>query len=154
MPMGRSKIIIQKICPECGKHFLDDTTRHSKICCSRKCCRKRYRRQNREKIKHQQKVRDMRRRERLRKLVLEHYGGNPPKCACCGETEIRFLTVDHIDPTYKPDSKGKRKRGANYSWIVKNNFPEGFQILCFNCNCGRHHNGGVCPHKDKGSLKS
>lgn len=96
----------------------------------------------------------MRRRERLRKLVLEHYGGNPPKCACCGETEIRFLTVDHIDPTYKPDSKGKRKRGANYSWIVKNNFPEGFQILCFNCNCGRHHNGGVCPHKDKGSLKS
>lgn len=22
-----------------------------------------------------------------------------------------------------------------------------YQLLCFNCNCGRHRNGGVCPHK-------
>jgi hypothetical protein len=20
-------------------------------------------------------------------------------------------------------------------------------VLCFNCNCGRYHNGGICPHK-------
>ena len=32
-------------------------------------------------------------RERLR--ALEHYGG--PKCACCGEIEFSFLSLDHID---------------------------------------------------------
>ena len=26
-------------------------------------------------------------------------------------------------------------------------FPEGFQILCFNCNAGKHRNGGRCPHE-------
>lgn len=35
-------------------------------------------------------------------------------------------------------------------WFVDNEFPDGFQILCFNCNCGRHRNGDVCPHKTKG----
>lgn len=26
-----------------------------------------------------------------------------------------------------------------------------FQLLCYNCNLGRYHNGGTCPHKDQGS---
>lgn len=145
---GRSEIEIAKICPNCKAQFIDNTGRHNKVFCSKECRREQYREQNHEKIKRQQRIRDVRRKERLRKLVLEHYGGSPPKCACCGETEIRFLTVDHINPTHKPDRKGKRKRGVNYGWIVKNDFPEGFQILCFNCNCGRYYNGGICPHKN------
>jgi hypothetical protein len=28
-------------------------------------------------------------------------------------------------------------------------FPEGFQVLCMNCQVGRRDNGGVYPHKRK-----
>ena len=28
-------------------------------------------------------------------------------------------------------------------------FPDGFQVLCMNCQVGRRDNGGVCPHKQR-----
>jgi len=33
-----------------------------------------------------------------------------------------------------------------YRWLVENDFPEGFQILCHNCNFAKSHNPGGCPH--------
>jgi hypothetical protein len=83
-----------------------------------------------------------RHRETLQQDIISHYGG---KCACCGETTTAFLTIDHI----KDDgAKHKREVGRSsvYSWLKKNNFPEGFRVLCWNCNCGRWRNGGICPH--------
>lgn len=35
-----------------------------------------------------------------------------------------------------------------YRWAILNGFPDELQLLCFNCNCGRQRNGGVCPHVD------
>lgn len=32
-----------------------------------------------------------------RSIILNHYGGVPPKCACCGENHVEFLSVDHIN---------------------------------------------------------
>jgi hypothetical protein len=32
-------------------------------------------------------------------------------------------------------------------YIIKNNYPDDFQILCANCNWGKQLNGGVCPHQ-------
>ena len=34
-----------------------------------------------------------------------------------------------------------------YRWLVLNNFPEEFQTLCMNCQFGKKHNNGICPHK-------
>lgn len=34
-----------------------------------------------------------------------------------------------------------------YDWLIKNNFPSGFQVLCCNCNYGKNSNHGICPHK-------
>ena len=31
-------------------------------------------------------------------------------------------------------------------WIIKNNFPEGFKILCHNCNNAKGFYG-KCPHQ-------
>lgn len=28
------------------------------------------------------------------------------------------------------------------------NYPEGYQVLCYNCNCGKSINNGICPHLD------
>ena len=33
-------------------------------------------------------------------------------------------------------------------WIVKNNFPKGFQILCHNCNLAKGYSkNNKCPHE-------
>jgi hypothetical protein len=75
--------------------------------------------------------------------VIAHYGG---KCACCGETERLFLSIDHIN---NDGAKHRREVPASslYRWLKKNGYPEGFQVLCMNCNCGKARNGGVCPHQ-------
>lgn len=74
------------------------------------------------------------------------YGGY--RCACCGETHPAFLSLDHL----ANDGCRHRKeigRGANiYAWLRDNKYPAGFQVLCHNCNHGKHLNGGVCPHAE------
>jgi len=81
---------------------------------------------------------------RLRKLVLEHYGG---KCACCGETYYEFLAMDHIEGGGSIHHKELRKLGISIcNWLKKNNFPEGFRVLCHNCNSAKGFYG-YCPHE-------
>jgi len=31
-------------------------------------------------------------------------------------------------------------------WLKKNNWPEGFQVLCYNCNSAKRVDG-ICPHQ-------
>lgn len=88
--------------------------------------------------------------------VLTHYSNGTMKCACkkCYYSDhdcpIEFLTLDHINNDGAEQRKqlfGGRQGGARfYYWLKKNNFPEGFQVLCWNCNCGKIRNNGVCPH--------
>lgn len=82
----------------------------------------------------------------LRELVFSHYG---KECECCGESNYKFLTIDHINSDGHK-TKGLRHRAGHglHYWLVKNNFPPGFRLLCWNCNCGRAHNGGICPHQE------
>lgn len=85
---------------------------------------------------------DKRRRKELKINVLNHYGG---KCVCCGTTTMEFLSMDHING----DGSIDRKLGMAdhiWNWIKKNNYPESLQILCFNCNMAKAHNG-YCPHE-------
>jgi hypothetical protein len=88
---------------------------------------------------------------KLRDLVISHYGGY--KCVCCGETEKLFLTLDHINDdgaahrrSINPSAPRQATSERLCSWLRDNNFPPGFQVLCFNCNIGKHRNG-VCPHQ-------
>jgi len=90
--------------------------------------------------------------KKLKRQIVDHYGG---KCACCGIYEIYFLTIDHINNDgYKLKNREdgtKRKNRVSgylfYKQIIEDNFPNDLQILCFNCNTAKQHNGGVCPHK-------
>ena len=79
--------------------------------------------------------------------ITKHYGD---KCICCGEVEIKFLTVDH-----KFDNGAEHRRTfvghktlKTYEEIIEKNFPEEYQILCWNCNVGKAHYK-ICPHKMK-----
>ena len=83
-----------------------------------------------------------------RDQVFAAYGGY--KCACCGESEPMFLSIDHIDNNGATERKSGLYAGSGYGfyqWLRKNKFPPGYQVLCMNCNTGKHKNGGVCPHQ-------
>lgn len=86
-------------------------------------------------------------RQESKVIVFKHYGNC--KCQCCGESDVRFLTIDHVNGGGSSHRLKLRKGGWNFCrWLIRNKFPTGYAILCFNCNCGRGANGGICPHKD------
>lgn len=89
----------------------------------------------------------------MRARVMDAYGR---VCACCGECQDAFLTVDHVHndgsthrKTLRPRSyrSGRGGHTAVYRDIIKRGFPADFQVLCMNCNWGKARNGGVCPHQ-------
>lgn len=102
--------------------------------------------EGREKDKEVAKIR----RARLRMAALTKYGGNPPKCACCGEGTLEFLSIDHINGGgNKHRQRLKLKAGFEfYRWLENNNYPEGFRVLCHNCNLSLGYYG-YCPHANK-----
>lgn len=80
---------------------------------------------------------------KLKRRTMEAYGG--ASCRCCGEDEIEFLTLDHIEPIRSQ----KREHGYGshfYLWLQQNGYPEGLQVLCYNCNRGKSIYK-ECPHK-------
>jgi hypothetical protein len=79
---------------------------------------------------------------------LRHYSGNHPCCACCEEREPLFLAVDHINGGGNQERKLLGVQGGYqfYRWLVENDFPPGYQILCNNCN-GAKGSGFLCPHE-------
>ncbi len=105
--------------------------------------------------KDKQQLRDARKRwaTKLRHEVLYYYSVGQPQCACCGETHLEFLALDHIDGGGNVHrdtlNQGKKYRASGqdiYRWIRRNKFPEGFQVLCHNCNMAKSFYGR-CPHR-------
>lgn len=85
-----------------------------------------------------------RQRDGWRMTVFDHYGW---RCSCCGEATPEFLTIDHVNSNGAEHRRDNRVKASLYRWIMRNVFPGDFQTLCYNCNCGRYRNGGICPHK-------
>jgi len=91
-------------------------------------------------------------KQQRKQRVMNHYGG---RCLCCGESCLDFLTIDHIQENgaehrrrIAPNHRGKGPGGdLFYRWLENNNYPVGFQVLCYNCNIGKHRNDGICPHQ-------
>jgi hypothetical protein len=88
----------------------------------------------------------------LKQQVLDKYGNC---CACCSETHYVFLTVDHVNgdgaehrKELRPNGKEKGSSYKLYKAVLNDPDPSRYQILCWNCNCGRQLNGGICPHKE------
>jgi hypothetical protein len=65
----------------------------------------------------------------LKIVVFDHYGN---QCAYCREDALEYLTMDHINN----DGASHRKEIGTeiFPWLKRNNYPNNFQILCFNCN--------------------
>lgn len=94
--------------------------------------------------------------QRLKDLVFSAYGGYV--CSCCGVTQKSMLTIDHVN---EDGAAHRAKLGEGKSYMTKRSglgdylyrdlrdrgFPDGFQVLCYNCNISKHRNGGVCEHR-------
>lgn len=85
-------------------------------------------------------------RDKDRRDTICHYGG---VCQCCGEDRLNFLTIDHINGGGTQHRQKLKTTAGNsfYRWLRKQGYPEGYRVLCFNCNCaiGLH---GQCPHQE------
>jgi len=104
---------------------------------------KQYRSDNDDKIVDYQ----ARRRDRLWKSALAFFG----PCACCGESRIPFLTIDHKNG----GGNQLRIKGEKYGWGLLSawntqGWPEDlkktYRILCHNCNQATRY-GRTCPHE-------
>lgn len=113
---------------------------------------KNYREKNKEKLAAQNKTYQQQPAAKLRKNektraanaalkedVFLHYGGGVIQCAGCGFTDIRALDLDHVNndgAEHRRTISGNRTQAgaSTYRWVKNNNYPEGFQVLCRNCN--------------------
>jgi hypothetical protein len=103
-------------------------------------------RSSRPSVVARQKELDKKRYHERKLRVITYYSKGDIKCNCCDESLYSFLTIDHINGRKEFGHSRTISGGRLYEWIVKNDFPDGFQILCYNCNCGKR-DYGECPHQ-------
>lgn len=98
------------------------------------------RKANRAQPKKSRRANGARTAAKAKQLALDHYGR---ECACCGETEEKFLTFDHINGD--GNKWRKKSRGSLAQSLRAAGFPKGIRVLCWNCNCSLGVYG-TCPH--------
>lgn len=98
-------------------------------------------------LKHREKIilKNKERSEKLKSASYSKYGG--AFCNCCGEKEYMFLSIDHINGGGNEHRRTELGGGQYiHRWLRDNNYPQGFQVLCYNCNLGKAKNKNICPH--------
>lgn len=166
MPASKGKTVVCKICQVCHRRKSltyfpyqrrEKGTYSDNIC---KKCRALYKHEYYEKNKHKRK--EMRRehpeifrmaeKNRFAKLKAEILVAYGNRCFCCGETEPRFLTVEH---SWHDGGEHRKRVGKQvYRDLRKKGFPKniGIIILCWNCNMATRY-GEICPHKKVGGYE-
>jgi len=87
-------------------------------------------------VEHNSRCKKIKEKQKL--TVFSEYCDDVVKCKSCDENDIEILTIDHIDGNGAEHRReiGMAGRGGDpfYQWLKKNNYPDGFQVLCYNCN--------------------
>ena len=84
--------------------------------------------------------------KKLKLEVFSHYSNGSPKCSCCGEKTMEFLSIDHINGKGHEHRKKVGNSYRYYMWLRRNGYPSGIRILCHNCNQATSW-GRTCPHE-------
>ena len=127
-------------CIRCGETdltlFYASILKHSDYRCKRcvNLYQKEYRRNNRDKVNANQKRFYSWYAPKLKSSILSHYSNGKMCCAVCNS--MTNLSIDHINGG---GSKHLLSLGFNssyqfYLWLKKNNYPEGYRVLCISCN--------------------
>jgi hypothetical protein len=117
---------------------------------------KRYRQEKKknydEKYKPTRHIKRAKLGKQLRYKIINYYSNGTMKCIRCGFSDIRALTIDHINGG-GCDHKKQINRPL-MTWIKQNNFPDGFQILCMNCQKIKQIENGEIQYKKKRKLSA
>jgi len=72
--------------------------------------------------------------------VINHYSNGKNKCQLCDFNNLNALIIDHINGGGNVERKKLNNYGgvAFYALLIKNNFPNGYRVLCWNCNHLEH----------------
>lgn len=74
----------------------------------------------------------------VRLEVLSHYSVEDyPVCANCSILDTEVLSIDHANNNGTQERKDMGWRGSGmyfYKYLKEKGYPEGYQILCHNCN--------------------
>lgn len=98
-----------------------------------------------------EKVRELTRGYRWE--VIEYYSKGTLSCACCGEARYEFLCLDHINGGGTKHRKEQESKGGYWRSFKKKGWPDGFRVLCHNCNMSIGA-WGHCPHELERLSKS
>ena len=71
---------------------------------------------------------------RLRREVLEGYGG---KCVDCGESDWMVLQIDHIDGSTNTSRGRPSNNSTAFLDLISHGFPPGIELRCANCHMRR-----------------
>ncbi len=101
---------------------------------------------NREQVNGHRRISEKELEMAYKNAIFLAYGG---KCYCCGEDDIRFLTIDHINNDGKQHREEVGVGRTMTRWIIRNGFPDNIRLACYGCNMARAHagNNGICPHE-------
>jgi hypothetical protein len=77
-------------------------------------------------------------RTKIKTDTFSYYSNGNIKCKNCSCKDLDILTIDHINgkgSSHRIEIFGDKKTGGCrfYFWLKRNNFPNGYQVLCFNC---------------------
>lgn len=94
----------------------------------------------------------------IKRKVMDLYGRG---CQCCGEEQLMFLTIDHVNDDGKQHRQELATTSASYGrggiefykylWRehrAGRDIPYVLQVLCWNCQQAKRW--GTCPHQQTG----
>lgn len=85
----------------------------------------------------------------IKKTIIDHYGG---ACVLCGERNIGFLTLDHINNDGHIERRSKKYKEGRiqyYRRIIREGFPNTLQVLCWSCNRKKYFEYLRCKPKSQ-----
>lgn len=161
----REQIAGTKRCPKCERTLLvEEFTRNKNysdgLSCWCRQCQLNYRLKNKKRFReyaHQYRQQYPERvtacrtkwRQQLKKKILSHYSNGIPHCMGCGITDIDVLCLDHIANNGNEQRRQLGLLGASfYRWLEREGYPEGYQVLCANCNMKKALAGITLSRKD------
>lgn len=94
-----------------------------------------YNKANRHKYRCSQPIGQAERREFVKNAVVNVLTNGEGTCRMCGQGDQDVLCIDHVNNDGAVHRKvDKTSNGRIWDWMIRNDYPPGFQVLCYNCN--------------------
>lgn len=134
-------------CKKCNAFIPFSERKHNRLqLCAE--CRLKHKKEvmlkNNAKNKVKNNTRNKNRNQQIKYECYRHYSNGEPKCKNCGNTDIRVLTMDHVDGSGYEHRKIIKSRQITRVLKAKG-FPEGYQVLCMNCQFIKKYENNELP---------